>query len=228
MDIDRIVRSVGTKSTFFFGSESLLKTIEGDIKKKADFLIALVHFLLTKMYNTLCIGIGDDKTFPVGERGSEMLPDYWNVDESKYALRYVKKNDLYLLLGHITEDTLLINLLHINTMEVSNISVAPELLVNKFSTKIKIAIPTAVELVDRLLQELLVPVMVENSRDAGTQTHKIFTWMPLRSHGRRSYRPRSLGFPFDLDPGGALNMLPNVRNRFGLDLDPAFFPFDFL
>lgn len=47
-------------SDFFYGWDLLFKTIDGKLDKKADILMVLAHFLLTKHYKFRCIGIGDD------------------------------------------------------------------------------------------------------------------------------------------------------------------------
>lgn len=47
-------------SDFFYGWDLLYKTVDGIIDKKADVLMVLAHFLLTKHYKFRCVGIGDD------------------------------------------------------------------------------------------------------------------------------------------------------------------------
>ncbi|XP_030371949.1 proteasome inhibitor PI31 subunit-like [Scaptodrosophila lebanonensis] len=155
---------------FFYGWDLLYKSVLRDVYKKSDLLIALVHFLVTKLYDFRCIGIGDDSVLREEVMGSELLPDDWNNDDLKYSLRYVKDNNLYLLLGHITEDTLVMNLLDINTKKVSNICLEPELLVFAFTGDINTLMPTASEISDRYIKELFVPVIEGMSREAGTQT----------------------------------------------------------
>lgn len=164
-------------SDFFYGWDLLYKTVDGIIDKKADVLMVLAHFLLTKHYKFRCVGIGDDvsmyniyielkfntyycsqKTLPEDEVGSELLPDHWNGDSSKYSLRYVHNKVLYLLLGHITEDALIVNLLDINTKNVSNICITPESLVAEVKGGITKIMPTATDIVERFRKELCDPV----------------------------------------------------------------------
>jgi len=52
--------SVPKTGDFFYGWDLLYKTIQAEVAKKSDLLVALVHFLLTKHYNFRCVGIGDD------------------------------------------------------------------------------------------------------------------------------------------------------------------------
>jgi len=47
-------------SDFFYGWDLLYKTVSREINKKADVLMVLAHFLLTKHYKFRCVGIGDD------------------------------------------------------------------------------------------------------------------------------------------------------------------------
>lgn len=47
-------------SDYFYGWDLLFKTIAGQVNKKDDLLIALVHFVLTKHSQFRCIGLGDD------------------------------------------------------------------------------------------------------------------------------------------------------------------------
>jgi len=95
---------------------------------------------------------------PEDEVGSELLPDDWNGDNTKYSLRYVHNKSLYLLIAHITEDALLVNLLDINTKNVSNICITPDSLVDEVKGSISKMIPTATDIVDRLRKELCDPV----------------------------------------------------------------------
>ncbi|KAH8321705.1 hypothetical protein KR074_012467, partial [Drosophila pseudoananassae] len=229
---------------FFYGWDLLYKTVQADVNKKADLLIALVHFLLTKHYSFRCVGIGDDKTLPE-EEGSELLPDSWNDDDTKYSLRYVHDKVLYLLLGHITEDALLVNLMDINTKKVSNICLEPETLVAEVKGSIATLMPSASEIVDRYRKELLDPVFTGNSREVTTQTTapRASGSDPLRiGEPRRpgsfmpgGFEPRPFGFPDigrgDLDPlgrGGPGNLFafpsrPNMGP--GVGPLPRFDPF---
>ncbi|XP_030378815.1 proteasome inhibitor PI31 subunit-like [Scaptodrosophila lebanonensis] len=156
--------------TFFYGWDMLLKTIQSHLNKKADLLMALAHFLLTKHYHAYCVGIGDDKTVPEQESGSELLPELWNDDETNYELRYVSNNNVLLLLGRLTEDTLIINLLNSNTKKVSNICIEPETLVAALQGDVSTLVPKVSEIATRFRKELLDPVIKGNSSEVTTQT----------------------------------------------------------
>ncbi|ALC40733.1 PI31 [Drosophila busckii] len=230
-----------TESDFFYGWDLLYKTVSAGLNKKADALIVLAHFLLTKHYKFRCVGIGDDKTLPEDEQGSELMPDNWNGDCSKYSLRYVHDKKLYLLLGHITEDALILNLLDINTKNVSNICITPETLVAEIQGGITKTMPTATDIVDRFRKELCDPVFTGNSREATTQTLTSQSPVaqpqsadPLRigeprrpgSFMPHGFEPRPFGFPDigrgDLDPlgRGSGNLFPFPRNPNLARFDP--------
>ncbi|XP_023032043.1 proteasome inhibitor PI31 subunit isoform X2 [Drosophila willistoni] len=243
--------AAGAKSgmvEFFYGWDLLYKTVNSDVHKKADLLIALVHFVLTKHYSFRCLGIGDDKTLPEeeAESGSELLPDDWNSDDAKFSLRYVNNKTLYLLLGHMTEDALLINLLDTNTKKVSNICIEPENLVIELKGPLTNMIPTVSEIVDRFRKELLEPVFSGNSKEQTTQTTSNTNTNtnnpardidPLRvteprGPGFMPFEPRPFGFPEvgrgDLDPlarGGPGNLFPFDPRPNAPGVRPRFDPF---
>ncbi|EDW07160.1 proteasome inhibitor PI31 subunit [Drosophila mojavensis] len=216
-------------SDFFYGWDLLFKTVETRIVKKADVLMVLAHFLLTKHCNFRCVGIGDDKSMPDDEPGSELLPDQWNGDSTKYSLRYVHNKVLYLLLAHITEDALIVNLLDVNTKNVSNLCVTPDTLVGDLKGGIAKTLPTANVVVERFRRELCDPVFAANIRDVvvpqmTTQT-PVQTTDPLADDSRQpvAYMPHSFEVnPYnmpdvgrgDLDPlsGGMGNLFPFPRN----------------
>lgn len=53
------------------------------------------------------------KTLKANEENnsSETLPDNWNENSTSYSLRYVHENQVYILLGTVTNDTVILNLL---------------------------------------------------------------------------------------------------------------------
>ncbi|XP_030378560.1 proteasome inhibitor PI31 subunit-like [Scaptodrosophila lebanonensis] len=202
-------------SDVFYGWDLLYRTIEHSVNKKADLLIALAHFLLTKHHSFRCIGIGEDKTLLEDETGSELLPDCWNDGDIKYSLRYVHYKNLFLLMGHVAEDVLVINLLDTNTRQVSNICLEPESLVASFTGNIFTLMPTAEEIVERYRKELLEPVFQGNSREVTTQTS---------SPPARSVDPLRVAEPIHLNP--FVPMSYDQRRPYGFpevgrgDLDP--------
>lgn len=93
--------------------------------------------------------------------GSELLPDGWNDHDINYALRYVHDKKLYILLGHKSEDCLIINLLDVANKKVSNIGLEPETLIKKTKGRIEELLPNAASIVQRYRKELLDPVGFE-------------------------------------------------------------------
>lgn len=112
----------------------LYKTVERDIETKSDVLIAVVHWQLLRV-GMKCIGIGDDvphtlhwlmiisvssnrliflvrqKTLSPSDEESELLPDGWNINKTSYSLRYKYQNEVFILLGMVVDDSILMNLL---------------------------------------------------------------------------------------------------------------------
>lgn len=239
--------SANTTKEYFYGWDLLYKTIERTVNKNSDVLIALVHFILTKHFNFQCIGVGEDKTISEDETGSELLPDSWNDDDNKYAMRYSFNGQLYLLLGHKSEDTLTINLLDVKTKNVSNIGLKPCDLVKKTKGTLYELIPTASQLVDRYRKELVDPVFSGTSKVVSTQTttpqersDPLRISAPMRPSGQfipSGFEPRPFGYPDvgrgDLDPlgrGGPGNLFPfpshpNFQGQGGRVPQPRFDPF---
>lgn len=210
-------------SDFFYGWDLLYKTVEDNIVKKADVLMVLAHFLLTKHCKFRCIGIGDAKSPTDSEAGSELLPDKWNEGGAKYALRYVHNKVVYLMLAHVIEDALIVNLVDWKTKNVSNLCITPDTLVQDLKGNIAKTIPTASVIVERFRKELCDPVFTNNSREAATtqqpqQTSQTTsqTLDPLFiDETRRS--PTTAYIPHNFEqPSGALNF-PDVGRG---DLDP--------
>ncbi|XP_037934737.1 proteasome inhibitor PI31 subunit-like isoform X2 [Teleopsis dalmanni] len=157
---------------YFFGWDMLVKSIEKDIVKKADVVLILAHFMLVMHYKFQCLGIGEDQTFSEDEIGSELLPELWNAEDFDYRLRYLQNNQLYLLIGNvISEGKILLNLLSVESKNVSNILFDPEEVVKSFNGKIYTMIPDAAAITDRIRRELIETVIISrNANEACTQT----------------------------------------------------------
>lgn len=233
---------------FFFGWDLLYKTIESAVNKQSDVLIALGHFVLIKYCKFECIGLGEDKTVSDDEVGSELLPDGWNDEDSKYALRYRYNGNLYLLLGHRAEDCLIMNLLDVKTKKVSNIGLEPNELVKNKKGSLREILPNASEIVDRYRKELIDPVFSGTTQEVTTQTTTALRrsesgedplrigppMRPVGSFMPAGMDPRPFGFPDvgrgDLDPlgrGGSGNLFEFPPHRPPLygNAQPRFDPF---
>lgn len=155
----------------FFGFELVFKTVESSIQAKSDVLIAVIHWYLIKN-SFRNVGIGDDKTLSESEEQSELLPDGWNSNPHAYALRYVNNGQLYILHGIDSEGTMIVNLLQVKTLNVSNTTFQIEDTVKALKGSIKTLLPQVATVLDRVRQELLVPVFESNKKDGETQTKK--------------------------------------------------------
>jgi len=182
-----------------FGWDLLYKTAESDIKSESDIIIAVIHWYLTKTASLQCIGVGDDKTLSNNDEGTELLPTGWNANENSYALRYVFNNQLFILLGALTEGLLVINLLNVETKKASNLSVSTSETVKSMQGNIKTMIPEITTLLDKAKNELVDPVFTGNTTEVQTQTspntsrrHQSRSNDPLIIRGpRNSFEPRS-------------------------------------
>ncbi|ALC49994.1 PI31 [Drosophila busckii] len=191
-------------SDFFYGWDLLYRTEEERLNKKSDVLMLLMHFLLTKHYNFRCLGIGDDNHNNNNnyeeQAGSELLPDAWNSDSNKYALHYVHNELFYTLMGHLTNDALIINLLDVQTKNVSNVCVMPQALVAQLKGNISQTLPNAMDTVKRFRKELCDPVVGVKRREATTQQQTATSSerdpLLIAEHRQPSmYMPQTLGPP---------------------------------
>ncbi|XP_055611076.1 proteasome inhibitor PI31 subunit [Uranotaenia lowii] len=153
----------------YFGFELLFKSVEGSIETKSDVLIAVIHWYLIKN-SFRNVGIGDDKTYNKSEPSSELLPEGWNSNPKAYALRYVNDGQLYILHGIDSQGTMIVNLIQVNTLSVSNVSFQIDSVVKGLAGPITSLIPTVANELDRIRNELLLPVFESNKRDGSSQT----------------------------------------------------------
>lgn len=214
----------------FFGFDLLLRTVQGSITNDSEVIMLVVHWFLTKNSNFRSIGIGDDRTVTDQDIGSELLPDGWNGSHEKYTIRYISNRDLYILIGTNSRDTLLINLLNVNTNKVSNIAVNPKELVKSHQGTIQNMLPAASELINRLQNELVDPVFKGNSKEGTTQTEQTTKdandlRIPTRSSGVRAgnnpyFYPANPGFGDPLRDIGRGDLVPGGFGG-GMLFDPT-------
>lgn len=118
------------------GWELLYKLIEKDLKTESDLIVAITHWYLINQAGFRCLGTGDEvskvldvhfkyvkftfffrfvtqKTLRDNEatNSTETLPENWNENSTAYALRYVHDQKVYILLGTVANDTIILNLL---------------------------------------------------------------------------------------------------------------------
>lgn len=153
----------------YFGFELVYKTLEGSIQAKSDVLIAVIHWYLLKN-SFRNVGLGDDKTLSEADEKSELLPDGWNNNPHSYSLRYVNNGQLYILHGIDSDGTMIVNLLHVKSMNVSNTTFQIEDTVKALKGSMTTLVPGAATVLDRVRKELLLPVFESNRKDGETQT----------------------------------------------------------
>lgn len=69
------------------------------------------HLFAPKNNFIFFFSIPSQRTLGENEPSSELLPDGWNENGSSYALRYICNGKLYILLGNVANDTLIVNIL---------------------------------------------------------------------------------------------------------------------
>ncbi|KAL1139625.1 hypothetical protein AAG570_006605 [Ranatra chinensis] len=153
-----------------FGWDLIYRVTEPDINKKEDVLLLLVHFQLIKN-GYRCIGLGDEKTLTGNETSGETLPQGWNRTNS-YALRYVADNQLFILRGITSDDSIVFNLLQVPSLAVSSVAFNYADTVASLKGSIGELVPSYDGVLRRVKKELLEPVEVSSSasKEATTQT----------------------------------------------------------
>uniref|UniRef100_A0A182R7E5 Proteasome inhibitor PI31 subunit n=1 Tax=Anopheles funestus TaxID=62324 RepID=A0A182R7E5_ANOFN len=146
------------QSPDLFGLEMLWKLEQEKVTKKSDLMILLVHWYLMKN-GFRNVGVGDDKTLENSIEQSELLPEGWNANDTSYALRYTINNELYNLHGTLSNDTMIINLLHAKTLQVSNVVFNLETTIQSCrGGKVMTLIDNIDEQISRLDKELVQPI----------------------------------------------------------------------
>ncbi|KAG7310426.1 hypothetical protein JYU34_003203 [Plutella xylostella] len=177
-----------------FGWDLTFKTVERDIKRSSDVLVAFIHWNLTKRgFRT--IGIGDERTLTGDEDKSEVLPTGWN-DNDNYTLRYVLDGKLYILHGLITNGNLIVNLMRSEDLAVSNLAVNIEDTVKAMSGSIDKMIPNHKELMFNIKRDLIGSITDRPTATVETQTSRNENNRrppddPLRVPPRPGLRPES-------------------------------------
>lgn len=153
-----------------FGWDLTFKTVENDIKRKADVIVAFIHWNLTKR-GFKSIGIGDERSLSGDEEKSELLPTGWN-DKDNYALRYVLETKLFILHALSTDGNLIINLMRSEDLVVSNIAVNIEDTVKEVKGSINKMIPNHKELIYNVKRDLIDTVTEKSTASTETQTSR--------------------------------------------------------
>ncbi|XP_066601159.1 proteasome inhibitor PI31 subunit-like [Prorops nasuta] len=207
-----------------FGFQLLSRLYDSDVVKKEDVIILFIHWYLIKQ-NFKCIGLGDSKTFNNAESGSELLPENWNKSPN-YALRYVHNGKLYILHGLRSDEDLLINLLRAEDHNLATVQFPIATTVNELHGPLESLMPSHQEVVYKIRNDLLEPVVTSNAVDASTQTStssergslRQDDSNPLRVPPRRPARqPPPFRDPFDV---GRSDLDPFANVGGGMLFDP--------
>ncbi|XP_070151527.1 proteasome inhibitor PI31 subunit [Polyergus mexicanus] len=158
-----------TDVTNMFGFEALYKIHCKEINKKQDVIILLIHWYLTKC-GFRCIGTGDEKAFNASQRGSELLPEGWN-SQINYALRYIKDEKLYVLLGIKSDMDLLLNLMRHHDDSISNIQFPIEETVTSYSGLLETMIPSYHTILHNIQKDFVGVLDSGNTKEVATQTN---------------------------------------------------------
>lgn len=197
-----------------FGMEMLWKFEQKNVHTKSDLMVLLVHWYLVRN-GFRNVGVGDDKTLDRSAEQSELLPEGWNENFTSYALRYALKNELYNLHGTLSNETMIINLLHAKSLQVSNVVFNLNTIVKSIrGNKMKDLFDNVDEQIARLENELMKPIHGGPSKNSSTQTAATSS---QSSCARHSFSAGVLGVPTgmpfpnyglvgsaDRDPLGAL------------------------
>uniref|UniRef100_A0A182WJB2 Proteasome inhibitor PI31 subunit n=1 Tax=Anopheles minimus TaxID=112268 RepID=A0A182WJB2_9DIPT len=206
------------QSSDYFGLEMLWKLEQDKITNKSDLMILLVHWYLMKN-GFRNVGVGDDKTLDNSIEQSELLPEGWNENNALYALRYTINNELYNLHGTVSDGTMIINLLHAKTLQVSNVVFHLDTIIPSFrGAKVLELVSNVDEQISRFDKELLKPIHnAASTQSSSTQTARL----PQRTSNIAIVDQRDIMNPLgvgraDRDPlgilGGGMLMDP-IRPR---------------
>ncbi|XP_075210898.1 proteasome inhibitor PI31 subunit-like [Lycorma delicatula] len=169
--------------------ELVYKTVEKDLKKKEDVLVAFIHLVLINN-NYRSIGLGDSKDIG-NENASELLPEKWNADSSCYALRYLSGDKLYLLKVIPSDDNVVVNLINVQDVSVNsvtfNVSSAVKSL--KGDTLADI-IPNCNEIANKIQYELIKSIKEATTQSCQAQEHRT---QPIASDRTRLGQPQHPG-----------------------------------
>ncbi|XP_050040459.1 proteasome inhibitor PI31 subunit-like [Dermacentor andersoni] len=149
----------------YFGLELLFKSCKDTLKSKSDALVLLAHYLLVRS-GKRCHGIGEQWT--QGSKGTELLPDKWNDNQSLYTLRYasIQGSERYVLKVIPSGGFLLVNVLNVRKERTASTNVT----MNKFASGKFEELSRAYKSLDDLISKLNTEVVsVLDTIDSTTQ-----------------------------------------------------------
>ncbi|XP_059051240.1 proteasome inhibitor PI31 subunit [Achroia grisella] len=199
-----------------FGWDLTFKTIERDIRRKSDILVAFIHWNLIRR-GFRSIGVGDERTLTGEEERSELLPTGWH-DKDTYIIRYLLEDKLYILHALNTDGNLIFNLMRSDDLAVSNIALNIEDTVTEMSGPIDKMMPYHKDLIYNLKRDLIDTITSKPTTTTETQTSRSNTSrIPSDDPLRVPPRPRPSARPDIPDPW---DLPPAPLNIGRSDLDP--------
>ncbi|KAG9430774.1 proteasome inhibitor PI31 subunit isoform X1 [Apis mellifera carnica] len=151
-----------------FGFELFQEIYNKQITKKEDLLILFIHWYLIKQ-GFRCIGIGDSKVFEPSEKGSQLLPEGWNMQPS-YTLRYINNGKLFIFHGIKSDEDLLVNLLKIHDQKVSTIQFPINQTINDLHGTLEVIIPSYQNIINIIQTDIIDTLIPSNTTENSTQT----------------------------------------------------------
>ncbi|XP_012344747.1 proteasome inhibitor PI31 subunit isoform X2 [Apis florea] len=147
-----------------FGFELFQEIYNKQITKKEDLLILFIHWYLIKQ-GFRCIGIGDSKVFEPSEKGSQLLPEGWNMQPS-YTLRYVNNGKLFIFHGIKSDE----DLLKIHDQKVSTIQFPINQTINDLHGTLEFIIPSYQNIINIIQTDIIDTLIPSNTTENSTQT----------------------------------------------------------
>lgn len=150
-----------------FGLETLFQAFKTSIKKKSDVVVLLVHWFLTSKKHFQFTGIGDPLEPPPE---THLLNEDWNESAVNYLMHYSIRDLNFTLMACISEDSLIINLIDIETHLISQVVLEVKYAVKSFEENIISCIENLDTIVQRIEVELVGPIYKIPLKDRTTQT----------------------------------------------------------
>ncbi|XP_075225051.1 proteasome inhibitor PI31 subunit-like [Lycorma delicatula] len=209
--------------------ELVYKTVEKDLKKEEDVLVAFIHLVLINN-NYRSIGLGDSKDIIGNEKASELLPENWNADSSCYALRYLNGDKLYLLKVIPSGDNVIVTLINVQDLSVNSVAFNVTSAVKSIrGDTLADIIPNCNEIAKKIQCELIKSVKEATTQSCQAQERRTQPIIPpnIPDRGRlgQPRHPDLAGPPdwqarFDPFDYGRADLDPLRRGTGGMIFDP--------
>ncbi|XP_037045842.1 proteasome inhibitor PI31 subunit-like [Bradysia coprophila] len=130
----------------------IYNTADEAIETKSDVIIAVVHWYLL-LSGMKCVGFS---ILSDSDIEMELLPDEWSINKSSYALRYKYKYEIFVLVGTVDGNSIVLNLLNFTSLEATKAAFALDATVASIKGEtLKALIPDIEPVLCRLHSELV-------------------------------------------------------------------------